>query len=93
MTEISLIKHTKGCLGLRFLGLGPKFLPTRGISQLKKLLNNQAFWAKNRKNSELKKMLANSASVVTLWRGKRLVGFGRATSDKIFRAVLWVAKI
>jgi len=27
--------------------------------------------------------------VVSLWRGKRLVGFGRASSDGIHRAVLW----
>ena len=25
----------------------------------------------------------------SLWRGKRLVGFGRATSDGFSRAVLW----
>ena len=34
-------------------------------------------------------MLAGSTVVVSLWRGKRLVGFGRATSDGIYRAVLW----
>ncbi len=34
-------------------------------------------------------MLAGSDVVVSLWRGKRLVGFGRATSDGIHRAVLW----
>ena len=27
--------------------------------------------------------------MVILWRGKRLVGFGRATSDGFSRAVLW----
>ena len=34
-------------------------------------------------------MLAGSTVVVSLWRGKRLVGFGRATSDGIHRTVLW----
>ena len=34
-------------------------------------------------------MLAGSTVVVSLWRGKRMVGFGRATSDGIHRAVLW----
>ena len=34
-------------------------------------------------------MLVGSKVVVTLWRGKRMVGFGRATSDGIYRAVLW----
>jgi ribosomal protein S18 acetylase RimI-like enzyme len=33
--------------------------------------------------------LARSEAVVSLWRGKRLVGFGRATSDHSCRAVLW----
>ena len=27
--------------------------------------------------------------VVSLWQGKRLVGFGRASSDGVYRAVLW----
>jgi len=34
-------------------------------------------------------MLQGSAAVVSLWQGKRLVGFGRASSDGIYRAVLW----
>ena len=34
-------------------------------------------------------MLAGSGAVVSLWQGKRLVGFGRASSDGVYRAVLW----
>jgi N-acetylglutamate synthase-like GNAT family acetyltransferase len=34
-------------------------------------------------------MLAGSQAVVSAWQGSRLVGFGRATSDGVFRAVLW----
>jgi N-acetylglutamate synthase-like GNAT family acetyltransferase len=34
-------------------------------------------------------MLRGSAAVASLWQGKRLVGFARATSDGIYRAVLW----
>ena len=34
-------------------------------------------------------MLTGSTVVVSRWRGKRMVGFGRATSDGIHRAVLW----
>jgi N-acetylglutamate synthase-like GNAT family acetyltransferase len=34
-------------------------------------------------------MLAGSQAVVSAWRGDHLVGFGRATSDGVFRAVLW----
>jgi N-acetylglutamate synthase-like GNAT family acetyltransferase len=34
-------------------------------------------------------MLRGSAAAVTAWEGRRLVGFGRATSDGAYRAVLW----
>ena len=34
-------------------------------------------------------MLKGSQVVISLWRGKRMVGFGRASSDGIYRAVLW----
>ena len=34
-------------------------------------------------------MLKGSQAVVTAWSNKDLVGFGRATSDGPFRAVLW----
>ena len=34
-------------------------------------------------------MLRGSAAAVSAWQGGRLVGFGRATSDGIYRAVLW----
>jgi N-acetylglutamate synthase-like GNAT family acetyltransferase len=34
-------------------------------------------------------MLRGSEAAVSAWQGQRLVGFGRATSDGIYRAVLW----
>ena len=34
-------------------------------------------------------MLYHSAVVVSLWHNNQLIGFGRATSDIVFRAVLW----
>ena len=34
-------------------------------------------------------MLSNSTVVVSLWKDKQLIGFGRATSDLVFRAVIW----
>ena len=34
-------------------------------------------------------MLFNSTVVVSLWHHNKLIGFGRATSDLVFRAVLW----
>ena len=34
-------------------------------------------------------MLRGSQAVVSAWQGQQLVGFGRASSDGAFRAVLW----
>ena len=39
--------------------------------------------------AQLRRLLTCSDAVVSLWRGKRLVGFGRASSDGFSRAVLW----
>ena len=89
MTDISLIRHGPGALGLRFLGLGPGLKPSQGITKLQSLFDQHAFWASKRNKSQLRKMIANSSVVISLWRKNRLVGFGRATSDEIYRAVLW----
>ena len=89
MKGISLIKHSKGALGLRFFGLGPYLKPTNGLSKLQKLFDNNAFWAKNRTINDLKKCIANSDVIVSLWVGNEIVGFGRALTDGIYRGVLW----
>ena len=89
MKGISLIKHSKGALGLRVLGLGPKLKPTNGLNKLKKLLDRNAFWAKSRTINDLKKCLANSDVIVSLWVDNEIVGFGRALTDGIYRGVLW----
>ena len=89
MKEISIINHSKGALGLRFFGLGPNLTPTNGLNKLQKLLDNNAFWAKNRTINDLKKCLANSDVVISIWVGNEIVGFGRALTDGIYRGVLW----
>jgi len=89
MKEISLINHSKGALGLRVFGLGPNLNPTNGLIKLQKLLDTNAFWAKNRTLNDLKKCLANSDVIVSLWVGNEIVGFGRALTDGIYRGVLW----
>ena len=89
MKEISLINHSKGALGLRFFGLGPNLKPTNGLIKLQKLLENNTFWAKNRTIKDLKKCLANSDVIVSLWVRDEIVGFGRALTDGIYRGVLW----
>ena len=89
MKEISLINHSKGALGLRFFGLGPNLIPNNGLNKLQKLLDNNTFWAKNRTINDLKKCLAKSDVVISIWVGNEIVGFGRALTDGIYRGVLW----
>ena len=87
--ELILIKHFKGAPGLRLFGLGPKFLPCKSIYKLKVLLDKNTSWAKNRTIKDLKYCLANSDVIVSLWSNNKIVGFGRALSDGIYRSVLW----
>ena len=87
--RIRLVRHAPGAPGLRWLGIGPCCLPTRGLLKLQRLFRKHAFWAQKRSVRDLRRMLKGSTVVVSLWRGKRLIGFGRASSDGIYRAVLW----
>ena len=89
MTPIKLVVHAPGAPGLRFIGLGPGLRPSRGLVKLQRLFDRHAFWARGRSFTQLRCLLAGSDAVISLWRGKRLVGFGRATSDGFSRAVLW----
>ena len=89
MKQVILVKHSKGALGLRLFGLGPNLKPTQGLYKLKHFLNRNAFWAKDRKIHDLRKCLANSDVIISLWSLNEMVGFGRALSDGIYRGVLW----
>ena len=85
----SVVHHAPGAPGLRWLGLGPDLRPSRALLKLQRLFDRHAFWARGHGFAQLRRLLAGSDAVVSLWRGKRLVGFGRATSDGFSRAVLW----
>ena len=89
MKPVFLIKHSKGALGLRLFGLGPNLKPTKGLFKLQKFLHRNAFWAKNRKIKDLRKCLANSDVIISIWSNNKPVGFGRALSDGVYRSVLW----
>ena len=89
MKEISLINHSKGAIGLRFFGLGPNLKPSNGLNKLQKLLDKNTSWAKSRTINDLKKCLANSDVIVSIWVENEIVGFGRALTDGIYRGVLW----
>ena len=89
MNKLLLVSHASGAPGLRIFGIGPRLFPIRGIKQLQHLLNENTLWAQGRSIKDIKKMLSNSNVVVSLWKENHLVGFGRAMSDEIYRAVLW----
>ena len=71
-----IIKHSRFCWRL----------PIRDLQQL---MQEHTFWGKGRSIADLRLMLRGSAAVVSLWQKNELVGFGRASSDGIYRAVLW----
>jgi len=83
------VKHAPTAPGLRLLGIGPRLTPSNGLHQLQSFLNENTFWAKGRNKQQICKMLSHSTVVVSLWHHNQLIGFGRATSDLVFRAVLW----
>ena len=89
MEVISLVKHAPTAPGLRLFGMGPRLTPTNGLEKLQSFLHKNTFWARNRNKKQICKMLSHSAVVVSLWHNNQLIGFGRATSDIVFRAVLW----
>lgn len=57
--------------------------------QLVDLFHVAAFWAYDRSIDDLKRAIANSRPVATVWDGDRLIGFARATSDGVYRATIW----
>ena len=89
MNDINILHHAKGAPGLRMFGLGPNLKPRKGLKQLQILLTKNSSWGHKRNIQDLKKMLSASSVVISLWSKEKLIGFGRATSDEIFRAVLW----
>ena len=60
-------------------------LPTE--KELKNLFS-QTTWASERKNMDIKKMLENLNVFVTIREDSELIGFGRAISDGIYRALV-----
>ena len=52
-------------------------------------MDEHSFWAQGRSCEALRQMLNGSQAAVSAWRHGELIGFGRASSDGIYRAVLW----
>ncbi|PZD70745.1 hypothetical protein C1752_09745 [Acaryochloris thomasi RCC1774] len=59
------------------------------IQQLQLLFQLSAPWAAARCGADLEVAIANSYPVITVWEGERQIGFVRATSDGVYRAVIW----
>jgi len=75
---------------VRLIAHGPLKLRLRWrLAALQRFLDLHSFWAGGRSRSDLRRMLTGSSAVVSAWRNGELLGFGRATSDGVFRAVLW----
>jgi ribosomal protein S18 acetylase RimI-like enzyme len=86
--SVRIFCHGRTAPALR-LGLDPALRPVKAMEQLRHLLIRNAFWCQGRSPDDLRRMLKQSAVCVTAWRGRQLVGFGRATSDGIFRGTIW----
>jgi len=78
---IRIVAHRQGAWSLRS--------SRSAVLQLQSLFDKQSSWATGRSSRGLRQMLGSSTVVVSAWDQKCLVGFGRATSDGQFRAVLW----
>ncbi len=89
MNSPMIIQHAPGAPGLRLFGMGPNLRPQNGLEKLKNLFNANTSWAKHRNTQSLRAMLSQSEVVVSAWEGQKLIGFGRATTDQSYRAVLW----
>ena len=52
-------------------------------------LFEQADWARGRSLHDTQRMLAKTDVLISAWDGAKLVGFGRALTDYIYRASIW----
>lgn len=59
------------------------------LYQLQALFQLAAFWASDRTLEDLAIAISNSDPVITVWDRNQTIGFARATSDGIYRAVIW----
>jgi N-acetylglutamate synthase-like GNAT family acetyltransferase len=52
-------------------------------------LFEHAPWARGRTTEEIRIMLENTDYHFSAWDGKRLIGFARVLTDRVYRATLW----
>jgi GNAT superfamily N-acetyltransferase len=59
------------------------------LEDLRDLFDRATFWARDRQLDDLQNMILFSDPVVSAWDGEQLVGVARATTDGVYRAMLW----
>lgn len=59
------------------------------LEQLKQLFDLHAFWARDRRIEDLRIAIEHSDPTISVWDNNALIGFARATSDGIYRAMIW----
>lgn len=52
-------------------------------------LFEHAPWARGRATEEIRTMLENTDYHFSAWDGKRLIGFARVLTDRVYRATVW----
>lgn len=61
----------------------------KDLLKLQRLLQVGAFWAGERCLEDWEVAIANSSPIISVWDHEELIGFARATSDGIYRAMVW----
>lgn len=59
------------------------------LRKLQRLFQVGAFWAGERCLEDWAVAIANSYPIISVWDREELIGFARATSDGIYRAMVW----
>ena len=62
---------------------------TEDVLKLQRLFQVAAFWAGERRLEDWEVAIANSHPIISAWDDQELIGFARATSDGIYRAMVW----
>ncbi|WP_299413355.1 GNAT family N-acetyltransferase [Acaryochloris sp. IP29b_bin.148] len=62
---------------------------TTELLKLQRLFQVGAFWAGERCLEDWAVAIANSHPIISVWDREALIGFARATSDGIYRAMVW----
>ena len=62
---------------------------TEDVIKLQRLFQLSAFWAGERRLEDWEVAIANSYPIISVWDHEELIGFARATSDGIYRAMVW----